>query len=563
MSWLKESLGDHPELAVFLAVGLGALLGRIPLGRHARLGLIPGTLLVGVALGDLADLTVPPALANAFFILFLFAIGYKVGPQFFHGLRSDGLRQAAVAVVIAVTGLATTWVVAKVLGFEAGEAAGLLSGGLTQSAAVATATDAIGRLDTSEAARTDLAGFVAVGYAVCYPFGAAGAAWWTATVLPRLLRVDLAAEAAALDAELGGSRADGVAPAYPLIVHRAYRITAPHLAGQRLADVEHRAADRGHRVFALALRRGTQIHDPDPALVLEVGDVVAISSRLDAVVAERLQALGEEVDDPELLAYEVETVGAVVTHKGMAGRTIGDLRRATLERGVFIGQIERAGIPIPLIDETVVRSGDELHLTGPRTAVEATASQIGFVEHPTPESDILLVSMGIVIGGLVGLPSIDAANTTLRLTTSVGALLAGLTFGWLRSRRPTFGRVPPAAQWVFETFALALAIAVIGINAGPNFVEGIRESGLALILGGVVVTLVPLTVGAFMASKLLRLSSPFALGATAGGMTSTPTLAAVNEAAGTTAATLGYTVPYALANVLLTLSGAAIVLLLT
>jgi putative transport protein len=563
LSWLKESLNAHAELAVFLAVGLGALIGRIPLGRHAKLGLIPGTLVVGVVVGDLADLKVPAELSGAFFTLFLFGIGIKVGPQFFHGLRSTGVQQAAVVLVVAVSGVAVTVGLSRLLGFGTGEGGGLLAGGMTQSAAVATASDTIGRAGSAATATSDQQALVAVGYAVTYLFGAAGAAWWTATVLPRLLGFDLRLETERYRAEVGARELEsGTEPAYTVAVQRTYRVTSPQLAGRSVAELEARAAEHGQRIFALAVRRGTERLEVEPDLRLAVGDVVAVTGRREAVVAAHLSTFGEEVDDPELLDEVIETVGAVVTAEGMAGRTIAELRQRTLERGVFVGGLTRAGTQLDMDDTTAVQAGDELRLTGLRTAVESTATHIGFLDRDTPQSDITTICLGIVVGGLVGLPSIDAANTTLRLGSTVGALVAGLVFGWLRSRRPTFGRVPPAAQWVFETFALALAIAVIGINAGPSFVDGVRSSGIALLAAGVVVTLVPLTLGAFVAHKVFRMPAPLALGAVCGAQTSTPSLAATNEAAASQLPTLGYTVPYAIGNVLLTLAGSVVVLLL-
>lgn len=563
MDWLREAFKSHPELAVFLALAGGFVLGRLPLGRNVKLGLIPGTLIVGLVVGEVFDVSLPPVLSSVFFVLFLFAIGYKVGPQFFRGLRSDGLPQAAVAVVVCVVGLGVTYAVCKILDFNPGESAGLLAGALSQSAALGPATDAINQLSVSPEIRKEYLSLLAIGYAVTYIFGEAGVAWWCSSVAPRLFRFDLKDECKQMEAELGQVRNPDVGPAYYSVVQRAYEVTSVDVAGRTVGELEAAAAARGHRAFAVRLRRGDQVLECNPETRIELGDVVAISGRRDAVIGEGLDALGHEVDDDTLLNYRVEHVGVAVTNGEMDGKTVTELRSDVLGRGVFVDRLERAGIDMPWTPETQIHKGDELYLTGLEPEVERAGKSIGFIERTTAQTDMVFVSLGIVLGGLIGIPAITIGSVTLRLTTSVGALLAGLVFGWLRSTHPTFGRVPPAAQWFFDTVAFALSIAVIGINAGPDFVDGIKESGVSLLLAGIVVSLVPVTVGLVVAHGVFHMRPPIMLGVAAGGQTATAALGAVTETAGSQVPVLGYTIPYAVSNVLLTLWGTIIVMLVT
>lgn len=562
MGWLKSSFGDHPELAIFLTLAGGFILGRLPLGRGVKLGLIPGTLIVGLVVGNQFDLTVPVVVANVFFILFLFAIGYRVGPQFFRGLKSDGLPQAAVAIIVSVVGLGVAYATAKVLDFNPGEAGGLLAGALSQSAAIGPATDAINQLGVTDAVRQDYLNLLAVGYAVTYIFGEAGVAWWCSSVAPRVFRFDLRAECAQMEAELGQKSEPDVGPAYYAVVQRAYEVTSDRIAGRTVGELEAVAAGRGHRAFAVRLMRDGQLIECGPDTVIQLGDVIAVTGRRDAVISEGLDDLGREVDDHALLDYPVERVGVAVTNKAMDGRTVAELRTTTLGRGVFVERLTRAGIAIPWTPDTEIHRGDELLMTGLQPEVERAGKEIGFIERTTPQTDMIFVSLGIVLGGLIGIPAITIGSVTLRLTTSVGALIAGLVFGWLRSVHPTFGRVPPAAQWFFDTVAFALSIAVIGINAGQGFVDGIRESGVSLLLGGIVVSLVPVTVGLVVAHRVFRMRPPIMVGVSAGGQTCTAALGAITETARSQVPVLGYTVPYAVSNVLLTLWGTVIVTLI-
>ena len=563
MEWLKDALQDYPEVAVFLTLGLGFLLGRLPLGKGIKLGIIPGALIAGLVVGNVVELTVPKVLSNVFFLLFLFAVGYRVGPQFFRGLRSDGLAQAGVAVVVSVVGLGTTYAVATLLNFNPGEAGGLLAGALSQSAALGPATDAINQLDVTSEEKSSYLSLLAIGYAVTYIFGEAGVGWWAASIAPRIFRFDLKAECRMMESELGQASEPDVTPAYYAVVQRAYEVVSDRVDGRTVADLEGAAASRGHRAFAVRIRRDGEVLEAAPETVIRKGDVVAVTGRRDAIVGEGFEELGNEIDDPDLLGYRIESVGVAVTNKVLDGQTVAELRAGVLGRGVFVNRLVRAGIEVPWEAGTEVHRGDELYLTGLQPEVERAGRAIGFIERSTPQTDMVFVSLGIVLGALIGIPAVTVGAVTLSLTTSVGALLTGLVFGWLRSVRPTFGRIPPAAQWFFDTAAFALSVAVIGINAGQQFVSGLRDSGLSLLLAGVVVSLVPVTAGMVVARYVFHMRPPIMLGVATGGQTATAALGAITETAGSQVPALGYTVPYAVSNVLLTISGTVIVFLVS
>src|SRR4051794_41019948 len=171
--WLEQFLIRYPELALFLVIAAGYWIGSFRIGAFS-LGPVTGALFAGLFVGQFADVPVSGMTKSFLFLLFLFGIGYSVGPQFMQALRRDGLKPIVLALVICLTGLATVIVVAKVLRLDAGFAAGLLSGALTQSAAMGTATDAINALPLPEAARAQLVAHIAVADAVSYIFGYAG-----------------------------------------------------------------------------------------------------------------------------------------------------------------------------------------------------------------------------------------------------------------------------------------------------------------------------------------------------------------------------------------------------
>ena len=241
MQWLVGNLRDHPEIALFLVLAIGAWVGSWKF-KGFSLGVVTSTLLAGVLVGQL-NIVMSSNVKSVFFLMFLFAVGYGVGPQFFRGLRSGGLQQVIFAVIVCVACLLSAFVVAKFLHYDVGLAAGLLSGACTISAVLGVATDSINQLAISPEQKKALIDVMPVAYAVTYIFGTAGSAWFLATLGPKILRVDLPKAAKELEAEMGaGEMEPGVISAYQGVVARAYQVTNPKLIGRTVSDIEATAA---------------------------------------------------------------------------------------------------------------------------------------------------------------------------------------------------------------------------------------------------------------------------------------------------------------------------------
>jgi putative transport protein len=194
--------------------------------------------------------------------------------------------------------------------------------------------------------------------------------------------------------------------------------------------------------------------------------------------------------------------------------------------------------------------------------VERAVASLGYADRPTAKTDMTFMGIGIVIGALIGAITIHFGGIPLSLSTSGGALLAGLVCGWLRSVHRTFGLVPEPALWVFNNVGLSTFIAVVGISAGPEFVAGLKTNGLGLFVAGIVVTTLPFIVGLFAGKYIFKFHPAINLGACAGARTTTAALGAIQDAAQSKVPALGYTVPYAVGNTLLTIWGVVIVLLM-
>lgn len=559
---VREVLQAHPEIAFFLVLGLGYLFGKLSLGGF-KLGAVTGTLLAGVVVGQLG-VTLPNEVKQSFFLLFLFAIGFRTGPQFFRGLRSDGLQHAAVATIIAVTGLLVAWVVAGLFGYDAGTAAGLVAGSLTESATIGTAMDAISKLDLPEAERLALNNGIPVAFAVTYLVGVIGAAWVLSQLAPKLLRVDLAEECRRLEEQMQGGATERSTVRHHFEV-RGYAIDpGSRFVGRPLAELEQAGA--GARVFVEQLRRRGQIVDVRDVQVLREGDIVAVSGPRTTLV-EVLEAPGSglrEVDDRELLELPGETLDVVVTSAAVDGRTIADLAGDVISRGVFLRRMTRAGTPLGILPGTRVQRGDVLSIVGTAANTARVAEVFGVADRPSDVTDMFVVATSIVAGALIGLPALNIGGVEIGLSLPVGVLLGGLVCGWLRSVMPRhFGRIPGATLWIFESIGLTGFVAVVGLNAGPDFVAGLRASGVSLVLAGAVTVSAALLVGVFVGRWLFKMHPGVLLGVCAGACTATPALAAVQEVARSSVPSLGYGVAYAVGNVFLAIWGTVIVVLMT
>ena len=562
MTWLAALFGKYPELGVFLAVGVGYYLGHLKI-KGVGLGGVTGSLIAGLVIGYFFHVPVSDTAKSVLFLLFLFGIGYSVGPTFFKSMRGGGWRWAVLGVVTPVAGLLAAWGVATFLKLDVGFAAGLLSGSLTESPAIGTASEAIKALAIPEDEKHRLISHIAVADALCYVFGTFGMIWFCSVLGPKLLGLDLKAEGRRVEGELGLEREKpGVVSAWNTFVVRAYRV-APGMRSAGLSVAEAEKLAPGKRLFVERVRRDGKILAVRPDLKLQVGDVVAVSGRQEHLI-ELLDA-ADEVADVEVLDMPIATVDIHVASKEVAGRALGDLAaQSGGARGIFVRAIRRGEDAIPVAPGTVVARGDVVTITGPESSVERLVPSIGTVLRPTVDTDLgtlgLAICVGIVIGVAVYVP---VGDLSIALGTSVGTLIAGLGVGWLRTVRPTIGRFPEAAIMLMRSLGLAAFVAMVGLKAGPVFIDAVREVGLSLLLGGVVVTLVPMFAGLYFGRYVLKLDPLLLLGGLAGAQTMTAALAAVQERSDSPVAVLGYSGTIAFGHVLLTTWGSVIVALMT
>jgi putative transport protein len=585
-TWFADTLRQYPEIAIFLVLALGYYFGKFTF-KGIGLGSVTATLLAGVLIGQLG-ITVSQPLKALVFLMFLFAVGYGVGPQFVRGVAKDGLPQAIFAVVQCAFCLAVPVAIAKVAGYDLGYAAGLYSGSQTISAAMGLSTDAINRLGLAPEQAKAMLDSMPIAYAVTYMFGTVGSALVIALLGPVLLRINLPAACKEYEQKQGGGQKElgGAGSAWHRFEARAFEVQPGGLAvGLRAAEVEAMIPDS--RVFILRVRRAdgtieeatadTVLHEREVVSVVGARDVLVkvlgsgVKDAAAAVVASRGGTVTgdlptpKEVNDPELLSMPVEGVDVYVTSKEVDGKTLAELARLPAARGVFLRMITRGAVAtsIPILPSTQIHRGDILNVVGRTQDTTAVTKTLGVADRQTDVADVAFIGASITVGALIGALVLKVGGVPLTLSTAGGALIAGLVAGWFRSVRPMFGRIPSSTVWFMNSVGLNIFIAIVGISAGPGFVNGLKTQGAGLFLWGAVATTVPLILGMFVAKYIFRFHDALTLGIVSGARTTTASLGLVCDLGKSQVPALGYTVTYAVGNTFLTIWGMVLILLLS
>ncbi|NUR73115.1 MAG: aspartate-alanine antiporter [Hamadaea sp.] len=542
-------------LVLFVCLALGFAIGKIKFWKIS-LGGVAGTLIVAIFVGMLG-VTLNSQVKNIAFAMFIFTLGYMSGPSFFASLNRASLKYGIFTLIEVVTILVVVALATVILGLDQGTAAGLLAGGATESAVVGTATDAIGKLDLPADQIKVLQANVGTAYSISYIMGLITIVLLTSQIAPALMRINLRDEAEKLWKKLGGgSDEEGATPALPDVVGRAHEVTMA--AGQTVSQVENVL---GTGVAIERIQRQGESVAVQPDTRLTSGDLVLFNGRRESLLdADRI--IGPERASVTGFNVDLDVQEAILTAKGYGGKTLGELRESipTGERhGVFLTGITRMDHNLPVQNGTQINSGDTLKFTGMKSDLNKFVPRVGFKIDPGVKMDIVFISIGIILGMLIGKIEVPLGDIPLSLGTGGGCLLSGLLFGWLRAKNPKHGQYHPAAAQVVKDLGLATFICAVGLSSGPEAIDLIKKFGFALPISGILVTLIPASISLFVAWKIMKLPAPLTLGAVAGQQCSTPAATAVQQAAGNATPLMSYTIVYALSNVVLPLMGPIVV----
>ena len=561
--WFADTLRNYPEIAIFMSLAFGYYFGSFTY-KGLGLGAVTATLIAAVIIGQLG-ITVTGPLKPFFFLMFLFAIGYAVGPQFVRGIAKDGVPQALFAVVrLRVLPRwpptsSPSWPAMTSARRPASTPARRRSRprwGSAPTRSTASACRPRRPRTSSTACRSPT------------PSPTSSARSDPPSIIallgPALLGIDLEAACKRYEEKHGGKKAvGGPGTAWHQFDLRAYRVRQDaRIVGMTAEEAERLVPEQ--RVFIQRIRRGADVMDATADTMIQSGDIVAVAGRRDVLV-NLIGTAAEEVDDRELLAVPVEGVDVYVTNKQVDGQRLGDLAGQSWARGVYLRKITRGATAteIPILPDTKINRGDILTLVGRTQDVSTATKALGYPDKQTDVADVMFIGAAITIGALLGALVSKVGGVPLTLSTSGGALIAGLFFGWLRSVRPTFGRIPSPTVWFMNSVGLNVFIAIVGISSGPKFIAGLQQLGFGLFLWGIVATTLPIIAGMFVGKYLFRFDDAILLGAVSGARTTTASLGMVNDAAKSQIPSLGYTVTYAVGNTLLTIWGMVLVMLMT
>lgn len=551
---------DNPSLLLFGALAAGYALGKVKFGTFS-LGSTTSVLIVAIVLGAMIlsntqfDLGLIKTIS---FGLFIFVIGYKVGPDFIGGLKRGGIKYITVSVFFCVIALITAIVLAKAFGLNRGYSGGLIGGALTQSSVIGTADGALQHLTTGKAiSNMNLKSDVAVAYAVTYVFGTVGLIILL-KIIANLWKINMPESAKKAEAELGSVNAEESMEAFHwsnLVVPRAYRVDNKEVIGKTIQEVE---ALFPKPVAIDRLKKGDKIIDRFTGdITLDKGNIVVLTGYRSRIF-KAWEILGPEVDDKAVKEMVGEILDICLTNKALDGKTLEEIFM-TCGHGCFIRHLTRQGHELPLAPKLKVHRGDIVSVIGARKDIEALVAAIGYPERRTQVTDLVTVGIGIIVGTIVGLMAINVGGVPITLGVGGGVLVSGIFFGWLRSVRPTWGQIPTPAQWIFTDLGLNLFIACVGISAGPEALAALKQVGINIFLAGVCLTSIPHILTWLFGLYLLKLNPVLLMGAMTGAGTCTAALNSVRDDSKSTIAVIGYTVPYAIGNVLLTVWGALIV----
>lgn len=540
----------NPSVAIFLTLGLGYLVGRFHI-KSFKLGATVGVLLVGLIIGQMGKFQIAPVVKNLFFDLFIFTIGYEVGPVFIASFKKKGIKFIIQSVVFSVIAFVVSFALFKIFHVNFGEAGGIIAGSLTQSACIGTANSAIEALHISQAAKTAAMSQVAIAYALTYVFGTIGVLIFLKNIAPAIFHVNLR-EATKEYIETNHIKTDTKSVKISANIRvRAFRINAENrYIGKTILDFNN---DNVGLNIEEIVRHGKTL--TSPSTVLANNDIILVIGSIKnfADFTDKKYNLSE-VDANNYPLHLKKTT--ILLTKVYNYNTLENM----LANGVIIESAYHDDKKIT--DYTLLSVGDHITVIGPQSYLTNIMKNIGYEKAAGTKTDVSFLSIGIFLGILLGAIVITIHKIPLTLGGGGGALFAGLYFGWLQEKHPNIGVIPPSTRWLLKSLGLNLFIGVVGLQAGSGFVTALKEMGWLVFVIGILVSILPHLFTLLFSKFILKMNIVDNIGSLCGSGTITAALNAVNAETDSTVFALSYTPTYALGNIFLTVMAPLIVALL-
>ena len=558
MEGFFQYLQANPFLLLFLTVGLAVWVGRFSVKGYG-LGMVAAAIVVGVALATWAStygvkLQLDNFAKSLMYYLFMYGVGLRVGPSFFNSLKKDGLTFTILAVVCAVLGLGLVVVFSRLFGLPGGAAGGILAGSQTMSAAIGTAEMAMtqGAYKVPDGLTPEgVSAMIALGYGITYIWGTVGIIlvckylpkWWGVDAKKAAKEYEEANGVANLDdAGLVGYRPAGL---------RAYRLENKETAGKTIAQL--RQTYPQYRIVNVV--RGGEVLGAGADLKMELGDIVALGGRLEDLTA-NMGLLGTEVPDSKALAIPIDQAEILVTNKELEGRALKEFRNEEFAGQIQLLRMERGGVPIPVGAETTLKRFDVIFVAGLKSAVEKVAAVMGRVARPSTGTDLLTLSIGMIVGLLIGAINVKVGSFSVGLGNAGGLLLSGIFVSSAVSRLRFFGSTPNAARNILEDLGLVTFVAIVGINAGASLLAQLTGVlALKIFLVGFIASTIPPFVTWALGYHVFKINPAVLMGGVAGARSHSGPCREAAKEIGSSVPWVGFPVGYAVSGVLLTVFG--------
>ena len=541
----------NPVISIFVCLALGYLIGKLKI-KSFTIGATVGTLLVGLLISlvfkGAGTYQIDGTVKTIFFSLFIFAIGYEVGPSFFASLKSSGLKIIILSLFFAVAAFVVSIVLFKAFGIGAGEAGGILAGSLTQSAILGTADSTMkGMLSGTELKTAESQ--MAIAYALTYVFGTVGVVVFLKNGAAKLIGVNLTDTVKKKIDQTNFHESSSENTVVGNIKARAFCIeNGAEFIGKTIGSVEEQYGD--DLTITQIIRKGKKVNLASDVQLLE-GDTVTIIGLLDAVL--HFEAPGmKETDDSEALKLDVIKQEIVLTNHFSL-----DVIKHLSENGIVISERKRDNNV--LSEDQALKALDHLTLVGPKALIAKVVKKLGYVKDTGTETDVSFISMGLVVGLLIGAISFVVSGIPITLGSGGGALIGGLLFGYYQDKHSNYGLMPKATRWFCKSVGLNLFIAIVGLTSGASFLSALQSMGVKVLLIGVLVTILPHIASVYFGRFVLKLDAVDIIGALCGAGTCTAALNGVVEEYESSIFAVAYTPGYAMGNILLTVLGPLVV----
>ena len=551
-------LKANPFLLLFLTVGLAVWIGKFSVKGYG-LGMVAAAIVVGVALATWASvygvkLQLDNFAKSLMYYLFMYGVGLRVGPSFFNSLKKDGLTFTILAVVCAVLGLVLVVVLSRLFGLPAGAAGGILAGSQTMSASIGTAEMAITQGAYKIPAGSTAEGvsaMIALGYGISYIWGTVGIIL-ICKYLPKWWGVDARKSAKEYEEKFGVPNLDDVGlSGYRPAGLRAYRLENKQTAGKTVAQF--RQIHPQYRILNIV--RGGETLGASPDVAMQLGDVVALGGKLEDLTA-NMGLLGPEVADTKALAIPLDQAEILVTEKGVVGKELKEFRQEDFAGQLQVVRMERGGVPFPVGAETKLQRFDVLFVAGLKSAVEKVAAALGRVARPSTGTDLLTLSVGMILGLLIGAINVPVGSFQVGLGNAGGLLLSGILVSSVVSRLRFFGSTPNAARNILEDLGLVTFVAIVGINAGASLLAQLTGAvAIKIFLVGFIACTIPPFVTWALGFHLFKVNPAVLMGGVAGARSHSGPCREAAKEIGSSVPWVGFPVGYAVSGVLLTVFG--------